>query len=290
MTDPGSYEARSNDTSGADLRATNFALSHAFGRGYDPRDVDAFVARSAAVVDDLRGQLLALQAHAAQLQDRIERDSRSQEVVRAVSVLTSAQKTADKTVAEADEYSTRVMSEARDLYEDTRRNAATLEQETEAKARHVWDEALARAASLERETVQKLAELTMSSVTAQAELDQQTAYLRTLRDATRTQMEVFLEGMLDRVAEEYGRAHPLAVAAANDNGPRRPRRVRRVNGKAGAQNGRAPVSSPRVAGQSSERRAVTSRDFDGAGSTRLASDDPMGAAGLDINGADTDIR
>lgn len=288
MTDPGSYEARSNDTTGADLRATNFALSHAFGRGYDPRDVDAFVARCAAVVDDLRGQFLALQAHAADLQDRVDRDSRSQEVVRAVSVLTSAQKTADRTVAEADAYSTRVMSEARDLYEDARRNAATLEQETEAKARHVYDEALVRAASLERETEQKVADLTMSAVTAQAELDQQTAYLRTLRDATRTQMEVFLEGMLDRVAEEYGRAHPLAVEAAKDNGSRKPRRVRRTNGKAGAQNGRAPAGSLRMAGLTTERRALTSRDFDGAASVRPAPDDLNGAAGLDMDRADTD--
>jgi hypothetical protein len=48
----------------------------------------------------------------------------------------------------------------------------------------------------------------------QDDLDRQTAYLRTLRDATRTQMQKFLEGMLFHVAEEYGRAHPVAAQAA----------------------------------------------------------------------------
>ena len=280
MTDPGSHEARETATTGADLRAISFPASHAFGRGYDPREVDAYAARCAALVDDLRQQLQAQAQQISELRDRIERDSRSQEVVHAVSILTSAQQTADRTVAEADSYSTKVMSDARNLYEDARRNAATLEQETEAKAKHVYDEALARASSLERETEQRVADLTMSAVTAQAELDQQTAYLRTLRDATRTQMEVFLEGMLDRVAEEYGKAHPLAVEAAKD-GSRRPRRPRKSSGKAGAQNGRAPASAARVAGVAAERRVAMTRDVNGSGAPRTAPGDPAGAFDLD---------
>ncbi len=267
MTSPGTPEGPSNGPSGADLRAVTFSWSHAFGRGYDPQQVDSFVERCASVVDDLRRELSGLRHETAQLQERIDRDSRSQEVAYAVGILTSAQKTADKTVEEADAYSAKVMSEARELYEDTRRNAATLEQETEEKARHVYDEAIARAASIERETGAKLEQMTMSAVTAQKELDQQTAYLRTLRDATRTQMEVFLEGMLDRIADEYGRAHPLAVEAANQKAPRRPRRPGRAGGR-GTQNGRA---SARVAGMDAERRRALSAprdsvDHDYAGS------------------------
>ena len=76
-----------------------------------------------------------MQSQIAELQERIDRDSRSNEVAQAISVLITAQQTADKTVAQADGYSAKVMAEARDLYEDTRKNAATLEQETEDKAR-----------------------------------------------------------------------------------------------------------------------------------------------------------
>ena len=116
----------------------------------------------------------------------------------------------------------------------------------------MYQDAVARSEALERETEQRLAELTMSAVTAQQELDAQTAYLRTLRDATRTQMEAFLEGLLDRVAEEYGKAHPLAVEAARD-APRRPRRNTKatvtkgagtkVNGRPAPQLGRSTGSA-----------------------------------------------
>ena len=180
----------------------------------------------------------------------------------AISVLTSAQQTADRTVAQADDYSARVMSEARDLFEDARRNSATLEQETEEKARHVYEDALSRAATLERETKDKLAELTLSAKTAQQELDTQTAYLRTLRDASRTQIEAFLEGLLDHVAEEYGRAHPLAAEAANNSSPRR---VRRPN--------RTPARTPsalRVAGQPDRRRQNGFADAPGIPAPRSA--------------------
>jgi hypothetical protein len=107
------------------------------------------------------------------------------------------------------------MAEARDLYETARRDAATLEQETQDKARGVYDDALGRATALEREAQDRVSQLTLTAATAQTELDSQTAYLRTLRDATRTQLEVFLEGLLDHVAGEYGRAHPMAAEAAN---------------------------------------------------------------------------
>jgi hypothetical protein len=117
--------------------------------------------------------------------------------VQAVNIISAAQRTADSTVAEADSYSARVMAEARAAYEDARTRGAQLEQEAEERVR-----ALSTAAQLHQE-----------------ELDKQTAYLRTLRDATRTQMQKFLEGMLDHVAEEYGRAHPFAAAASTEKSP-----------------------------------------------------------------------
>ena len=243
---------------GSDLQNVTFASSKVLGRGYDHVEVEGFVKRCADLVDQLRSQLhernatiLDLQVQVDTLQERIDRDSRSNEVANAISVLTIAQQTADKTVQQADGYSAKVMSEARDLYEDARRNAATLEQETEIKARHVYEEALGRAEALERETNEKLTQLTLSAAVAQQELESQTAYLRTLRDSTRTQMEAFLESLLDHVTDAYGQAHPMAAEAASAQNPRN---VRRGNRSAGRANGSTRAASTlRVAGVGTRR-------------------------------------
>jgi hypothetical protein len=122
--------------------------------------------------------------------------ARGEEVIQAVNIITAAQQTADSTVAQADSYSRRVMAEARAAYEDARR----------------------RGEQLELEAQQRVDDLALSATMHQEELDRQTAYLRTLRDATRTTMQKYLEGLLDHVAEEYGRAHPLAAGAASTSG------------------------------------------------------------------------
>lgn len=246
MTDSVPGFANPDAVTGAVLLGVTFGASKGFGRGYEHHDVDTFVASTAALVDHLQARLAAQNSQIAALQERIERDSRSSEVEHAISVLTNAQQTADKTVAQADDYSTRVMREARDLYEDTRRNAATLEQETAAKARHVYDDAVSRAEALEREAQERIVQLTMSAQTAAAELDRDTVYLRTLRDATRTQMMTFLEGLMDHLADEYGRAHPMAAEAANDRPGRAPRATSQGRrSKAGARGTRAKVAGAR---------------------------------------------
>lgn len=242
MTDSVPGFTNPDAVTGAVLLGVTFPTSKGFGRGYEHHDVDSFVASSAALVDHLQARLADRDIQIAALQERIERDSRSSEVEHAISVLTKAQQTADNTVAQADDYSTRVMSEARELYEDTRRNAATLEQETAAKARHVYDDAVSRAEALEREAQERIVQLTLSAQTAAAELDRDTVYLRTLRDATRTQMMTFLEGLMDHLADEYGKAHPLAAEAANE----RPARSVAAVKRAAKAPGRAPRS--RVAG------------------------------------------
>jgi len=208
---------------GATLVTTTFPTTRGLSRaGYDTHEVDAFLVRSAAAVDGLisrmnaaERQLADSQAEIARLRDRIDRDSRTEEVQQAVSILTSAQITADGTVANADEYSARVMTEAQQLYEDTRRNAAILEQETQDKAKAVYEDAVLRVEAFERENEGRLAQLTVDTAVAQQEVDEQTTYLRTLRDAARVQLEVFREGLLDHLAEEYGRANPVAANAAN---------------------------------------------------------------------------
>jgi len=261
MTDSTSGLRNLDAVTGADLQTVTFATSKGFGRGYDQHEVDSFVVRCAQIVDRLRARtderVTECEAEISRMQERIEHDSRSNEVAQAMSVLITAQETADKTVAQADGYSAKVMAEARELYEDTRKNAATLEQETEDKARHVYEEALSRAETIEREATAKVTQLTLTAQSAQQELDQQTAYLRTLRDATRVQIESFLEGLLDHVTEEYGRAHPIAAEAATAaaSSARKVKRNNRLAGKASGK-GASGKSTIKVAGLTPVRRGA----------------------------------
>lgn len=258
MTDSTSGLRNLDAVTGADLQTVTFATSKGFGRGYDQHEVDSFVARCAQVVDRLRARMdeanAELEAQIAELKDRIERDSRSNEVAQAMSVLITAQQTADKTVEQADAYSAKVMAEARELYEDTRKNAATLEQETEDKARHVYEEALSRAEAIEREANERVERMNLNSAALQAELDQQTTYLTTLRDTSRVQIQTFLEGLLDHVAEEYGKAHPIAAEAATAAvaSARKVKRAGRTGGKAAK--GATGKSTIKVAGLAPVRR------------------------------------
>jgi len=258
MTDSTSGLRNLDEVTGADLQTVTFATSKGFGRGYDQHEVDSFVVRCAQLVDRLRARMdqstAGLQAQITELQERIDRDSRSNEVAQAMSVLITAQQTADKTVAQADEYSAKVMAEARELYEDTRKNAATLEQETEDKASHVYEEALSRSEAIQREAADRVERMNLNSESVQAELDQQTAYLRTLRDTSRIQIQTFLEGLLDHVAEEYGRAHPIAAEAAT-TAATNARKAKRA-GRGGKAPGKAaPAKSTiKVAGLTPVRR------------------------------------
>ncbi|ACV81224.1 DivIVA domain-containing protein [Nakamurella multipartita] len=255
MTDSTSGLRNLDAVTGADLQTVTFGTSKGFGRGYDQHEVDSFVVRCAQVVDRLRARIddvaAQYQSQIAELQERIDRDSRSNEVAQAMSVLITAQQTADKTVAQADEYSAKVMAEARELYEDTRKNAATLEQETEDKARHVYEEALSRAEAIEREATSRVERMNLNSESVQTELDQQTAYLRTLRDTTRVQIQTFLEGLLDHVTDEYGKAHPIAAEAASA-ATANARKVKR----AARSGSKAPAKTIKVAGLNPVRRGL----------------------------------
>lgn len=168
-----------------------------YGRGYERRAVRDFLEQMAGVVVGLQHRVQAAEAEVGRLQQRVIEGPRGEEVIQAVSVISNAQRTADAIIAEANSYSSRVMSEAHETYDDARRRSAQLEQDAE----------------------QHVQEITLSTRVHQDELDKQTVYLRTLRDATRAQMQAFLEGMLFHVADEYGRAHPSAAQAAEADRP-----------------------------------------------------------------------
>jgi cell division septum initiation protein DivIVA len=143
-------------------------------------------------LEQLTRRLRDQEQEVATLKRRIMEPDNQDRVLQSVDVLTKAQMTADSTVANANAYSGRVMAEARSLYDDARRRAAEMVDEAHRQATAAADVA----------------------ASTHGELERQTAYLRTLRDVTRIQMEKFLGGLLDHVAAEYGKALPGAAEAA----------------------------------------------------------------------------
>lgn len=293
MTDPKVQSTAKAEVSAEDIRAVKF--NRVIGRGYEQNEVDAFVDKCAAWIDWFNLQLSTAQRDLARLDQQIA-DNGGDQVQQAIQVLTNAQQTADTTVRQADQYSLRVMSEAKQLYEEARLRTASLEQEAEVTAKGLTEDASMRAERLQRDSTEQadvllrttqqraealerdararaeqlLAEATeqaaavnaqsqdrlkeLGEVTAarQAELDKQTVYLRTLRDSSRIQMQKFLEGMLDHLSDEYGRADPAAAHAAADgkaagNGPTASRRLVGRPKRSARRTYRAVAASPVVA-------------------------------------------
>jgi DivIVA domain-containing protein len=184
---------------GADVRAYAFRETRGLARGYDEGEVQQFVESLARELDEREAELRSHKEEIDHLKRRILA-AEPDRITESVNVLTRAQKTADETVARADEHSARVMTEARRFYDEARHQAAKIVDEAHRQA----DEMAKRAA------------------VDHGELEAQTVYLQTLREATRTQLEAFLMGLYDHVAREYSRAHPQAVADATA-GAQRPR-------------------------------------------------------------------
>jgi hypothetical protein len=107
---------------------------------------------------------------------------------------------------------------------------------------------------VDAQTQDRMQELGESTAARQAELDKQTAYLRTLRDSSRIQMQKFLEGMLDHLSDEYGRADPAAAHAAADA---------KVNGN-GAAASRRLVGRPKRSARRSYRAIPSAQVVSGA--------------------------
>src|SRR5664279_4165741 len=204
-------DAAGNAVTATDVRAVRFAAARGFGRGYDPAEVDQFVVHCAAALGSLTAQLTAARAKIGQLHDRLGPDGA---VGQAVSVLSTAQQTADGILARARQQRDRVDSEAADVMQRARMTAADVQREAERRARQVTQDATRRAAALEQQATARAARLTATADTAQHEIDRETTHLQAVRDAGRAQLEEFVDGILDRVADQFGRANPLAAQAA----------------------------------------------------------------------------
>ena len=193
-----------------DLRAVHFTQASMLHPGYTDREVDDFVARAADELARLSEENAQLRQHVHALQQQLDSvAARPSPSDQAVGILATAQLTADQYVAEAEDFSRQMTSEARAQYE---------EQLTEARERAG---AIVQAAAEARAAIASAGGGGRAGdAPGTEELQEQIAYLRAFGQATRVQLRSYLEALLADVETEWGRADPAilppALLAARD--------------------------------------------------------------------------
>jgi DivIVA domain-containing protein len=204
----------------ADLQNLRFTRGSMMRPGYVDAEVDRVLNRVAEEMGRLYAEKAALrdEVHSlrAQVEGTVVPEAPSDQAVR---ILASAQQTADNYVAEAEEFSRQMTSEARATYEEeirqARENAGAIIQAAQEAASKLSAGTAAGADTPARSV---------------AELEEQVAYLKAFGQATRTQLRAYLEALLTDVEAEWGRADPAAVPAV---APRPPAQRSAVEGERG---------------------------------------------------------
>ena len=131
--------------------------------------------------------------------------------VQAVRILSKAQQTADRYVADAQEYSRQLAQDARrrrdEILADAKTHAAMMLEDSHGEASRAAEEALAAPVT--------------QPVGDRRELEAELAYLRTFSDVYRTHLHAYLDALLRNV-EEWERAEKTSLAAARASLPRPP--------------------------------------------------------------------
>jgi DivIVA domain-containing protein len=180
-----------------DLRAVHFTPASMLHPGYTNREVDDFVARAADELARLTEENAQLRRHVQDLQQQVDAAAaRPTPSDQAVGILATAQLTADAYVADAEDFSRQMTSEARAQYE---------EQLAEARERAG---AIVQAAAEARAAIAAAGGPGTGSAPETQELQEQVAYLKAFGQATRVQLRAYLEALLADVETEWGRAHP----------------------------------------------------------------------------------
>ena len=186
-----------------DLRAVHFTPASMLHPGYTDREVDSFVARAADELARLTDENARLREEVQALRQQLDAVSaRPSPSDQAVGILATAQLTADQYVAEAEDFSRQMTSEARAQYE---------EQLTEARERAG---AIIQAASEARAAIAANAGSGGTTGAGTQELQEQAAYLKAFGQAVRVQLRSYLEALLADVETEWGRAHPAVLPPA----------------------------------------------------------------------------
>jgi hypothetical protein len=211
--------------------------------------VDELVAGCASTIELLTARLAATRAELIRV--RTELDQLQSEVApdQAVQLLKTAQATADAIITRTMAEQERAAEQAREMAEHARAAAVAAQQENERRAAKIAEEAARQSAILQQQAGERLHRLTVATELAEQEIDREARQLQTFRQSTKAQIEEFIDGMLDHVAEQYGRAHPLAAQAAAAASPR-PQPAGQVNGGKPPAGGRGR-RAPRIAGRPS---------------------------------------
>jgi DivIVA domain-containing protein len=192
----------------ADLHNVRFSRGSMLHPGYVDTEVDRVLNRVAEELGRLYAEKAALRDQVRSLQAQIDGvvipEAPSDQAVR---ILSSAQQTADNYVAEAEEFSRQVTSEARSEYEEAvrlaREKAGAIIQAAQETAARIT--AGAAGEPVDGRSAEELAE--------------QVAYLKAFGQACRTQLRAYLEALLSDVESEWGRAAPEVAAPAAPKPP-----------------------------------------------------------------------
>ena len=185
----------------ADLHNVRFTRASMRRPGYVDAEVDRVMSRVAeelarhiAEKAQLRDEVRALRAH---VEGTPVHEAPSDQAVR---ILSSAQQTADAYVAEAEEFSRQMTSEARTVYEEevrqARENAGAIIQAAQEAAAKIGGGSPVGADAGGR-TIE--------------ELEEQVAYLKAFGQACRVQLRSYLEALISDVETEWGRADPALL-------------------------------------------------------------------------------
>ena len=196
--EPGNDERGLNP---ADIRNVRFTRASMLRPGYVDAEVDRVMSRVAeelarhiAEKAELRDEVRALRAHVEGTPVPVQPSEQ------AVRILSSAQQTADAYVAEAEEFSRQMTSEARTVYEEevrqARENAGAIIQAAQEAAAKMTAGGVAGADTGAR---------------SMEELEEQVAYLKAFGQACRVQLRSYLEALLGDVEKEWGRADPALL-------------------------------------------------------------------------------
>jgi DivIVA domain-containing protein len=197
------------------VRSVTFTTTRLGRRGVDEAEVRAFCEWAAAGVGRLRTEKDLLEAEVSRLRERLLQGKGNQEAeqpgdvhLQAVSVLSKAQQTADRCVADAQDYS-------RELVQEARLRRDELLREAKVRAAAILEEARTSAADSDRA---REAGAMLGEAERQG-LDQEIAYLRTFSDVCRTHLRAYLES-LTRSVEEWERAERAGLTAVRKSAAR----------------------------------------------------------------------
>jgi DivIVA domain-containing protein len=161
----------------AELQAVTFHETRRLTAGYDEDEVDEFIDRVADAVQAMHDRMTELEAENTRLREQRDLGRFGE----AASILDDAQRTAEGTMREADEYHLRTISEAH-----------AVRDEAAVAAKQIIQQAETQAASA-------------AAIAAQhADLEQHIEYLTQLRNTTKLEVRGFIQSLIEHLDRTEG--------------------------------------------------------------------------------------